>query len=166
MIEKRSRVRYRLKTPAETNVKAVFDARMMDISEEGALLEVDRLLPAGLNCSLRVRHCEEDVFLSGVIRQCRPGGTRLNFLNEVVPFYLAGLEFTPATRDSAQKLLSQIAPPPAEEGAVNGPREPSPDESEGRGMWIHEPGHSISVRVTEEANEPHPMVLPGGPKKS
>jgi hypothetical protein len=159
MIEKRTKPRIRLVNPAETTVKAVFEAKMLDLSAEGALLEMDRPIPVSLGCSLRVRFEGEDYFLSATVKRSRLGGARPGLSGDKASYYLVGLEFSEATQDSARSLLERFPPTLAEGGDEDREIEfPPVIDALPRVRWAHDPALSVSLSLSgAEEMEPHPL---------
>lgn len=162
MIERRTKPRFRLKAPIATKIRTILNARMLDISPEGALLELGFPLATRLTCDLRIRHEADDIVVSGTTRRCRPGLARINEKGEKNQFFLVGLQFEDAARDSIVTLLSHI-PPEQVEVDRRDDMEFGEAEAEYTGgtRWISEADITVSVHMEGgDALEPHPMVIP------
>lgn len=162
MIERRGKTRFRLKAPLATKVRTILSAKMLDISPEGALLELGSPLPVRLTVDLRIRYGEEDIVVSGVTCRCRAGIPRMSERGEKTPFFLVGLRFEGAAHASIATLLSHIPPDQVEADRMEemefGSVEP---EYAGGTRWISEAEITVSVQVPGgDALEPHPMVMP------
>lgn len=162
MFERRTKPRYRLRDPIVIKVRSLLSARMLDLSPEGALLELLNPLPSKLPCDLRIQYGSEDLVVSGQTRRCRGGRAPIDGQGRKTQYYLVGIQFNDAAYEPVRSLLSHIPSSLLEE-------ERKDDLEFGAGeveytdgtRWISPEDITVSVHVPGgDAVEPHPMTLP------
>lgn len=118
MVERRKARRLHVTADVHAKVKAFLEARVVDFSESGALLEVDHpLLPKAI-CDLRLTHGDENLVLHGTVRRCLVAGHVIREGGERVLTYQAALEFNESDREMAGHFATHLAPEPQDRGKV------------------------------------------------
>lgn len=113
MNERRSVPRVAPAEPLKAKVFASFPVRVLDISERGAQLEVERSLRPNVACELRFPSPEGEVVLRAMVRRCRAWGFVVSDADQRVLVYRAGVEFERPDGDLLQKLKLAAAMPVA-----------------------------------------------------
>ena len=121
--------------PLKAKVFASFPVRVLDISERGAQLEVERSLRPNVACELRFPSPEGEVVLRATVRRCRAWGFAVSEADQRVLVYRAGVEFEKPAADLLARLcLAAAMPAPAAvwdaEGSPPGSRAPALGASE------------------------------------
>ena len=162
MFERRTKPRYRLIDPITVKVRSLLSARLLDLSPEGALLELLTPLPSRLGCDLRIQYGEDDLVVSGHTRRCRGGRAPLDGDGHKTQYYLVGIQFRDTSIEPVRNLLSHIPPAQLEEERKEDREFGGRDEEYSDGTrWISPEDITVSVHVPGgDAVEPHPMTLP------
>lgn len=161
-MDRRKRARFTLNDPLDSSVRTAFNAKMLDLSSDGALLESARPLSIGTACEIRVQYDEGDFLLYAAVRNCRIDGSRAGDAKERTTAYLVGLQFNEKGRHAVNELLSRV---PAyvkksggteeERAAMAGQKGPAEDQ------WRSGLEISVSVRIGEsDTLEPHMLENP------
>lgn len=143
--ERRSVPRTELQKPVPARVKSALPARIMDISSQGAQLEVSTMLRPTVSCDLRIQLDDGDLAVRAIVRRCKAWGFGLDEKDRRVLLYRAGLEFVDVAPEVMARLtahfLFQIA---AEE---------------------EEPELQLDRLLVDSSGEPHRAPTSRGPVK-
>lgn len=99
--------------PLKAKVHASFPVRVLDISEHGAQIEVERSLRPNVGCELRFPSPDGELVMRATVRRCRAWGFALGEADQRVLVFRAGVEFDSPNPELLAKL--RLA---AEEGAA------------------------------------------------
>jgi len=114
MNERRAVPRVEVPQPVPAKVKAALPARVLDISSQGAQLEVTTSLRPLTSCDLRISLPDGEVTIRSVVRRCRAWGFGLDEKEQRVLLYRAGVEFSEVAPEVLARLSSAFlyqAPP-------------------------------------------------------
>jgi len=102
--ERRSVPRVELPHPVRAKVKSALPARIVDISSQGAQLEVSAMLRPDVSCDVRISLEDGDVALRAIVRRCKAWGFGLDDKDRRVLLFRAGLEF----QDVAPEVMARL----------------------------------------------------------
>jgi hypothetical protein len=97
--------------PAKTlkaKIRSSLTARVVDISERGAQIEVTSSLRPHTVCDLRIRLGDGELVLRAKVRRCRAWGFGLDDRDQKALFYRAGVEFEALSTEALVKLKSEV----------------------------------------------------------
>jgi hypothetical protein len=121
MNERRAVPRVEVPQPVPAKIKAALPARVLDVSSQGAQLEVTTCLRPTTSCDLRISLPDGEVTIRSIVRRCRAWGFGLNDREEKVLLYRAGVEFQDLPPETLARLsahfLYQLPQPFPEEPA-------------------------------------------------
>jgi hypothetical protein len=106
--ERRAVPRVELQDPAKAKVKSALPARILDISSQGAQLEVITLLRPGVTCDLRIQANDGELSLRAVVRRCKAWGFALDEREERILLYRAGVEFDDPSPEDMARISSSF----------------------------------------------------------
>lgn len=139
MNERRAVHRVAPEEPLRAKVHASFPVRVLDISERGAQIEVERSLRPNVGCELRFPSPDGEFVMRATVRRCRAWGFALSDADQRVLVFRAGVEFDSpdsellhklrlATEPDAGRPPSGVEPAggfPGEPGLLSGAAEPT-----------------------------------------
>lgn len=102
--ERRSAPRVEPPTPLDAKVQASFPVRVVDISQRGVQLEMERSLRPNVSCDLRFPSSEGEFWVRGTVRRCKVWGFGVNARNQKILVYRAGVEFDQPPPDLLERL--------------------------------------------------------------
>jgi hypothetical protein len=149
--ERRSVPRVDLPEPVRAKVKSALPARIMDISSQGAQLEVSAMLRPGVCCDLRISLDDGDVAVRAVVRRCRAMGYGLDEQDRRVLLYRAGVEFVDVAPEVMARLTSSFL-------FLQGPSEHQMSEDEETDLVVEQ-------ALVDSGGEPHRAPSARGPVK-
>jgi hypothetical protein len=131
-------------TPLEAKVQASFPVRVLDVSQGGAQIEVERSLRPNVSCDLRFPSPEGEFWVRGTVRRCRVWGFGVNARDQKILLYRAGVEFdepSPGLLERLRLAVPELPEAPAvTEAAV---QKANGREAEGEGATHEvEPGEA------------------------
>jgi hypothetical protein len=106
--ERRSVPRVELPAPVSAKVKAALPARILDISSQGAQIEVTSLLRPGVTCDLKILAKDGELSLRAMVRRCRAWGFGLDEKEQKVLLYRAGFEFEDPSPEDMARITSSF----------------------------------------------------------
>lgn len=118
MNERRAVPRIEVPQPVAAKVKAALPARVLDISSQGAQLEVATSLRPLTSCDLRIALPDGEVTIRSIVRRCKAWGFGLDEKEQRVLLYRAGLQFAEVPPEVLARLSATFlyqAPPAVEE---------------------------------------------------
>lgn len=118
MNERRAVPRVEVPQPVAAKVKAALPARVLDISSQGAQLEVTTSLRPLTSCDLRIALPDGEVTIRSVVRRCKAWGFGLDEKEQRVLLYRAGVEFSEIPPEVLARLTAAFlypTPPPPQE---------------------------------------------------
>jgi hypothetical protein len=104
--ERRRSQRLQLIAPLTAKVRSFTSAQVVDVSEGGLLLRIQKPLPHGALYEMRLELPAGETIVHGVVRRCWLVGFETDEEGDRVRSHLAALEFTPP----APELLGRIPP--------------------------------------------------------
>lgn len=149
MNERRAVPRVEVPQPVPAKIKAALPARVLDVSSQGAQLEVTTCLRPTTSCDLRISLPDGEVTIRSIVRRCRAWGFGLDEKEQKVLLYRAGVEFQDLPPETMARLSSHFLyqlPQPF-------PEEPATDDmeleflTEEDGAPRHAPTHSGPVKI-------------------
>lgn len=93
MAERRRAPRVRLLRPIGAKVRTYSPARVLDISRDGLLLQLDHPLSPGDHHELHIQLDGEDLVVKAVVRRCWLQGSGRDDQGERIRHYRAGIQF-------------------------------------------------------------------------
>mgnify|MGYP000302067189 CR=1 FL=1 len=121
MNERRSVPRVAPEKPLKAKVHASFPVRVLDISERGAQIEVERSLRPNVGCELRFPSPDGEFVMRATVRRCRAWGFVLSEADQRVLVFRAGVEFDRPDPELLRRLrlaATEAAPGPASSSAL------------------------------------------------
>ena len=167
MNERRAVRRVAPEEPLKAKVHASFPVRVLDISERGAQIEVERSLRPNVRCELRFPSADGEFVMRATVRRCRAWGFALGEADQRVLVFRAGVEFDSPDSEILAKL--RLA---AEEGAARQVDEGAAGEAPP--LESDAPGEPVAAAPAPEPavagepatrSAPPPASLPRGPVK-
>ncbi len=117
MNERRAVRRVAPEQPLKAKVFASFPVRVLDVSERGAQIEVERSLRPNVGCELRFPSPDGEFTIRARVRRCRAWGFVLNESDQRVLVFRAGVEFDTPNAELLRKLrLAAAEGAPWQEG--------------------------------------------------
>jgi hypothetical protein len=102
----------------KAKVYASFPVRVLDISERGAQIEVERSLRPNVGCELRFPSPDGEFVMRATVRRCRAWGFVLSEADQRVLVFRAGVEFDRPDPELLRKLrLAAVEGAPRQEAA-------------------------------------------------
>lgn len=152
MNERRAVRRIAPDEPLKAKVYATFPVRVLDISERGAQLEVERSLRPNVGCELRFPAPDGEYVMRATVRRCRAWGFAMSETDQRVLVFRAGVEFDSPHPELLRKLqLSAEAEPGRQSTAF----ELATVEQAEQGVFAEAGG--VAVDATSTAGDlPHP----------
>jgi hypothetical protein len=108
MTERRTVPRVEPPGGVKAKVKTSLPAQIVDISSQGAQVEVSNSLRPRVPCDLRIQLDDGEVLLRATVRRCRAWGFGIDDLNRRVLLYRAGLEFDEVPPEVLARLSSSF----------------------------------------------------------
>jgi hypothetical protein len=108
MPERRAVPRVEPAKPLKAKIRNSLAARVVDISERGAQLEVTSSLRPHTACDLRIRLGDGELVLRATVRRCRAWGFGLDDRDQKALFYRAGVEFDAMDAGTLARLKSEV----------------------------------------------------------
>lgn len=118
MGDRRRAPRIHLHTELHAKVKTYLDARVLEFSQTGALLEVDHPLPPRGICDLRFPLGGEVLQLHATVRRCTVRGHLCKGDGNRALTYHAALEFRDSDHDLAAVFAKHLASEDAGDGSL------------------------------------------------
>ncbi len=106
--ERRSVPRVELPQEVKAKVKSALPARILDISSQGAQLEVTAMLCPNTSLDLRIALDAGDIAFRAVVRRCKVWGFGLDEKSRKVLVYRAGVEFMDVAPEVMALLTSNF----------------------------------------------------------
>ncbi|MEP0773542.1 MAG: PilZ domain-containing protein [Acidobacteriota bacterium] len=113
MNERRAVRRIAPDEPLKAKVYATFPVRVLDISERGAQLEVERSLRPNVGCELRFPSPDGEYVMRATVRRCRAWGFAMSETDQRVLVFRAGVEFDSPHPELLRKLQLSAEPEPS-----------------------------------------------------
>lgn len=110
MNERRAVPRIAPEKPLKAKVQATFPVRVLDISEQGAQLEVERSLRPNVGCELRFPSPDGEFVMRATVRRCRAWGFAIDEADQRVLVFRAGVEFDRPHPELLAKLRLAVEP--------------------------------------------------------
>lgn len=110
MNERRAVRRIAPDEPLKAKVYATFPVRVLDISERGAQLEVERSLRPNVGCELRFPAPDGEYVMRATVRRCRAWGFAMSENDQRVLVFRAGVEFDSPHPELLRKLQLSAEP--------------------------------------------------------
>jgi hypothetical protein len=149
MHERRAVPRVEVPQPVAAKIKAALPARVLDVSSQGAQLEVTTCLRPTTSCDLRISLPDGEVTIRSIVRRCRAWGFGLDEREQKVLLYRAGVEFQDLPPETLARLSALF---------LYQMPEPFPEEP------VH--GGDVELEfLTEEDGAPRRAPTPAGPVK-
>ncbi len=112
MNERRAVRRIAPEKPLRAKVYATFPVRVLDISERGAQLEVERSLRPNVGCELRFPAPDGEYVMRATVRRCRAWGFAMSENDQRVLVFRAGVEFDSPHPELLRQLQLSAEPQP------------------------------------------------------
>lgn len=137
MSERRAVQRVEPSESLPAKVKTFLPARILDISSQGAQVELASCLRPQVTCDVKITVPGGDIVLRAMIRRCRAWGFGVDEKDQRVLLYRAGLEFEELSPEALARLAGNVlydapadSPPPAAEaeaavGVATAPQQPT-----------------------------------------
>lgn len=164
MNERRAVQRVAPEEPLRAKVHASFPVRILDISERGAQLEVERSLRPNVGCELRFPSPDGEFVMRATVRRCRAWGFALSESDQRVLVFRAGVEFDNPDSELLARLRLAAEPRESRRLIAAGPKEATQQAPESLVEGPH-PAATLVPAAADNAPAPPAGSVPRGPVK-
>ncbi len=168
MNERRAVERMAPEKPLRAKVYASFPVRVLDISERGAQIEVERSLRPNVGCELRFPSPDGEFVMRATVRRCRAWGFALSESDQRVLVFRAGVEFDSPDSELLRRLRLATEKGSSRQASVPAGADVLPGEPELQGETLVPATAPLGMATEgEPVLRPAPTAgsLPRGPVK-
>lgn len=165
MNERRAVQRVLPEEPLRAKVHASFPVRILDISERGAQLEVERSLRPNVGCELRFPSPDGEFVMRATVRRCRAWGFALSESDQRVLVFRAGVEFDNPDSELLTRLRLAVEPQVPRQHVSVESKEATTEQAPESLIAGPGPAATLAPAAADDAPAPPTGSVPRGPVK-